>query len=379
MMSNDQFSIIGIESELYAWPKPPIWNGSHVYDKGALHLVKMTARKGSEQIVGYGFNGGTAATRPQQIFPRYVDEFRSQYIGKDPCDTASVSRLAENVKIYGPGGFHTQVIAAIAQASMDIRGKIEGKSIHQLLGGTQQKVRTYIAGGYYGKDKGMDALCEEMHRNTDEFHATAVKMKIGDQEAGLDEDMRRIEAVRRQIGNHITLMVDANCALTVEQAKAFLPALEANNIYWFEEPVGSHDYRGHREVRAAAKDHGVLIATGENGYHVSHFQQLMDCEGADVFNVDAAILPGYDPVMAVIREARTRGIKIAPHGAQDLHVHLADWIDMLEYYPAAVDPLRAELFLPHMDLEEDGTITVPERPGLGFKPNMKSLKRYRVQ
>lgn len=378
-MTKDRFSITAIESELYEWQKPPIWNGSHVYDKGALHLVRVTAKHKSEKIVGYGFNGGTAATRPQGLFPGYVDEFRPKLIGKDPSDTAAVSSFADNVKIYGPGGYHTQVIAALAQACMDIRGKIEEKSIHELLGGKKENVRAYIAGGYYGKGKGLDELRKEMDRNVHEFHATAVKMKIGDKEAGLEEDIRRIEAVRKQVGNSITLMVDANCALTVEEAQAYLPTLKANNIYWFEEPVGSHDYRGHHEVWAAAKDYGVLIATGENGYHVPHFQALMDRQGADVFNVDAAILPGFDPVMTIIREARTRGIKIAPHGAQDLHVHLADWIDMLEFYPAAVDPLRAKLFLPYLGLEKDGTIKVPNRPGLGFEPNKSLLKRYRVK
>jgi len=378
-MSTALFAITAIESELYEWPKPPIWNGLHVYDKGALHLVRVTAKAKSDSIVGYGFNGGTAATRPQELFPRYVDMFRPQLIGNDPCDTVNVSRLAENVKIYGPGGFHTQVIAAIAQACMDIRGKIEGKSVQQILGGKQPKVRAYIAGGYYGKDKGLDQLREEMDRNVHEFHATAVKMKIGDREAGLDEDVRRIEAVRKQVGKDVTVMVDANCALTTEAARAYLPALHENRIYWFEEPVGSHDYRGHAEVTTAAKDYGVLVATGENGYHVPHFQALMDCHGADVFNVDAAILPGFDPVMTIIQESRARGIKIAPHGAQDLHVHFADWIDMLEYYPGAVDPLRAELFLPPIHLEKDGTIPVPTSPGLGFEPNRGLLQRYRVQ
>ena len=97
----------------------------HVYDKGRLHLIKVTAKSGTEEIIGYGFNGGTAATRPLSIFPKFVDLFRPALIGRDVTDTAYVSRLAENYKIYGPGGYHTQVIAAINQACWDIRGKLE--------------------------------------------------------------------------------------------------------------------------------------------------------------------------------------------------------------------------------------------------------------
>ena len=380
-MSTQPFKITTVESQCYEWDKPPIWNGMHVYDKGRLHLVKATAKRGTEAVIGYGFNGGTAATRPLSIFPKFVDLFRPALIGHDVTDTAYVSRLAENYKIYGPGGYHTQVLAAINQACWDIRGKIDGKSVHALLGGTQQRIRTYIAGGYYGRDKGFDELREEMVRNINEFNATAVKMKIGDPEAGLETDIKRIEVVRETVGPDVTLMVDANCAFSVEKASECLPALQANNIFWFEEPIHSHDYRGHKVLRAMARDYGIQIATGENGYGAHYFQTLIDYEGADVFNLDVAILPGYEPALQVVEEALKADKLIAPHGAQELQIHIAASRDnglMLEYYPPAVDPLRGEMFLPPMVLESDGHVTVPTRLGIGFVPNWELLKHHRI-
>ncbi len=380
-MPTHPFKITTVESRLYEWDKPPIWNGMHVYDKGRLHLIKVTAKNGTEEIIGYGFNGGTAATRPLSIFPKFVDLFRPALIGHDVTDTVYVSRLAENYKIYGPGGYHTQVIAAINQACWDIRGKLEGKSVHALLGGTRERIRTYIAGGYYGRGKGVDELREEMARNIDEFNATAVKMKIGDPNAGLETDIKRIEAVRETVGADITVMVDANCALSIETAGAYLPALQANDIFWFEEPIHSHDYRGHKALREMAKDYGIRIATGENGYGLPYFQTLIDYGGADVFNLDVAILPGYDPAMQVVEEALRAKKLIAPHGAQELQIHVAASRDnglMLEYYPPAVDPLRGEMFLPPMVLELDGYVTVPSRPGIGFAPNLALLKYHQV-
>ena len=380
-MGNHQIKITHIESELYEWDKPPIWNGLHVYDKGRLHLVRVRAQKGTDEIVGYGFNGGTAATRPLHLFSMYVDLFRPQLVGRDATDTAYLAKLAENFKIYGPGGYHTQVLAAMNQACWDIRGKVEQKSIHQLLGGQQQRIRGYIAGGYYGRDKGLSELSEEMDRNVREFNATAVKMKIGDQAAGFDYDISRIEAVRKQVGPDITVMVDANCALTVEQAGAYLTTLKANDIFWFEEPIPSHDYRGHKTLNAVAKDDDILIATGENGYSVGHFQTLIDYDGADVFNIDVAILAGYEPALAVVEESLAYEKLIAPHGAQELQIHIAAARQnglMLEYYPPAVDPLRGEMFLPQMVLEKDGYVTVPDRPGIGFEPNWDLLTPHRV-
>ena len=380
-MSQHPFKIVAIESQLYEWEKPPIWNGMHVYDKGRLHLVKVTAESGTETHVGYGFNGGTAATRPLHLFPMFVALFEPILIGQDVTDTAYTSTLAENYKIYGPGGYHTQVLAAINQACWDIRGKIAGQSVHALLGGTQERIRTYIAGGYYGREKGFQELCEEMARNTTEFNATAVKMKIGDPNAGLDTDIKRIEAVRETIGPDITLMVDANCAFSVQTAVTCLPALQANDIFWFEEPIHSHDYRGHKALREVAHEHGIRIATGENGYGLHYFQTLIDYEGADVFNLDVAILPGYDTALAVVEETLAAETLIAPHGAQELQVHIAASREnglMLEYYPSAVDPLRGEMFLPPMHLEADGHVTVPTRPGIGFVPNWELLKHHRV-
>ena len=380
-MPTPTFKITTVESQCYEWDKPPIWNGMHVYDKGRLHLVKVTAKSGTEEIIGYGFNGGTAATRPLSIFPNFVDLFRPILIGRDVTDTTYVSRLAENYKIYGPGGYHTQVIAAINQACWDIRGKIAEKSVHTLLGGTQQRIRTYIAGGYYGREKGFNELCEEMSRNINAFNATAVKMKIGDPDAGLETDIKRIEVVRKTVGSDITVMVDANCALSIEEARAFLPALQANNIFWFEEPIHSHDYRGHKVLRETAQDYDIHIATGENGYGLHYFQTLIDYNGADVFNLDVAILPGYEPAMQVVEEALAAEKLIAPHGAQELQIHIAASRNnglMLEYYPPAVDPLRGEMFLPPMILESDGYVTVPSRPGIGFEPNWNLLKHHRM-
>ena len=79
--------------------------------------------------------------------------------------------------------------------------------------------------------------------------------------------------------------------------------------------------------------------------------------------------------------ALERGVSIAPHGCQELQLPLTAAVphgEFLEYYPVAVDPLRTEMFLPRMVPDEDGYVTVPERPGIAFELNMDLLDRYRV-
>jgi L-alanine-DL-glutamate epimerase-like enolase superfamily enzyme len=270
------------------------------------------------------------------------------------------------------------VLAAINIACWDIKGKALGKSIHQLLGGAQKRIRTYIAGGYYAEGKGLEELQEEVRFNVEEMHASAVKIKIGDPTVGLAGDMRRVEASRQAIGDDLTLMVDANCALDLDTSLEFARLLPDYNVYWFEEPLPIHDYEGHGKLAAES---AVKIATGENGYHLAHFKTLLDHKGASILNVDVGVCPGYDVAMDIAELAAQRGVSIAPHGCQELQLPLAAAIshgEFLEYYPVAVDPLRAEMFQPVLKPDDDGFVTVPDRPGIGFELNMELLDRYRI-
>ena len=333
-----------------------------------------------EGLKGYGWNGGTAAERPLNVFPPFVEYFRDLLIGRDPVNTREiVNDLGEKqIKILGPGGINTQVLAAINIACWDIKGKALGTSVHQLLGGAQSRIRTYIAGGYYAEGKGLEELQDEVRFNVEEMHAGAVKIKIGDPDEGVSGDMRRVEAARKAVGDDVILMADANCALDLQTSLEFADELGKFGVYWFEEPMPIHCYKEHGALREVSD---VKISTGENGYHLAHFETLLNHKGADILNVDVTICPGYDVAKDVTNLALERGVSISPHGCQELQLPLAAAVphgEFLEYYPVAVDPLRAEMFLPRMVPDEDGYVTVPNRVGIGFELNMDLLDRYRV-
>lgn len=277
--------ITEVTSEVFQWERPGIWNGSHYYGSGRLHKITVYTDEG---ITGYGWNGGTAADRPLNLFPGYVDYFRPLLIGRDPMDTRAVSTdLGEKqIKILGPAGINTQVLAAINIACWDIKGKALGKSIHELLDGSRKRIRTYIAGGYYAEGKGLEELQAEVQFNVEEMHASAVKIKIGDPNTGVAGDMLRVEAARKAIGDDATLMVDANCALDLKTSLEYARLLPQYDVYWFEEPLPIHDYEDHGKLAEAST---VKIATGENGYHLAHFKALLDHNGASILNVDVTI------------------------------------------------------------------------------------------
>ena len=73
--------ITEVISEVFQWERPGIWNAGHYYGPGRLHKISVLTDEG---ITGFGWNGGTAADRPLQLFPGYVDYFRPLLIGRDP-------------------------------------------------------------------------------------------------------------------------------------------------------------------------------------------------------------------------------------------------------------------------------------------------------
>ncbi|MEZ4777377.1 MAG: mandelate racemase/muconate lactonizing enzyme family protein [Bacteroidia bacterium] len=369
--------ITKITSEVFEWARPGHWNGSHFYGNASLHKITLYTDEG---ITGIGWNGGTAATRPQRIFPWFANFYRPLLLGRNPMDTRQLLQdlWVKQIKILGSSGFHTQVLAAIMIACWDIKGKAENKSVHQLLGGAKSKIPAYIAGGYYADKKDLKALQDEMLYNVEIMNARAVKMKIGDPRAGFSGDMARVAAVRDAIGPNVSLMVDANCACDLSTAMSFAKELAHYNIYWFEEPLTVPDFEGYKKLRAMSP---VRIATGENYYTLADFQMLTDRQGADVLNVDVAICPGYDVAVDVAHLAESKGLTIAPHGSQELQLPLVAGVsngEILEYYPIEVDPLRSKIFYPQIELDSEGYVNVPERPGIGFDLNMEVLNRYRV-
>tara|TARA_B100001029_G_scaffold172491_1_gene170301 strand:+ start:2430 stop:3554 length:1125 start_codon:yes stop_codon:yes gene_type:complete len=370
--------ITNIKSESFEWERPGIWNGMHFYGPGRLHKVTISTDQGIE---GIGWNGGTAAVRPNNFYSLYVDYYKTLLIGKNPLKTKSLTiNLGEKQnKILGSAGLHTQVLAALMIACWDIKGKVMGQSIHSLLGGEQKRVRAYIAGGYYAKGKGLSELKQELQHNVENLNATAVKIKIGDPNAGISEDMKRIEAARNAIGPNIDLLVDANCAFDLPTALSYATEMENYNVYWFEEPLAIHDFKAHKTLNASTK---LTIATGENYYTLADFETLIENKGASMLNVDATICPGYDVALKVAKLAQEKGLKIAPHGCQELQLPLVAAVsngELLEFYPPEVDELRKELFHPKLKIDKDGYVTVPDIPGIGFELNMDLLNRYRVK
>ncbi len=356
--------IVDITHRLYRWPRrKPIRNGMFTYTDVTLSVVKMQTDSG---LVGLGLGGVNTAL---------LEQFKPLLIGEDPFNVERLWHALWVPKLVGRRGTETRTISTLDIALWDIVGKAVGKSVHQLLGGYAERIPVYIAGGYYEEGKGLKELAEEMLENM-RMGARAVKMKIGG--VPIPEDVERVRVVRDTVGPDVDVMVDANNAYPAHEAIRVAAQIEKFDIYWFEEPVGADDYAGCARVAQATS---IPIATGENEYTRYGFRDLIQHQAASILNADANICGGVTEFRRIAALAAAHDLVIAPHGSQDIHIHLVTGIPnglVLEYYRDTVDPMWGKTFADPLMLDADGMLAPPERPGFGITLNEEALAPYRV-
>jgi L-alanine-DL-glutamate epimerase-like enolase superfamily enzyme len=359
--------IVDIVRESYRWPRrKPISNGKHTYTHAGLGVVKILTDEG---ITGLGIGAASG------IAGAVIDHLRPLLIGQNPLDHERLWHLMWVPKLIGRRGITTRAISTIDIALWDLKAKIAGLPLYRLLGGYADRVPAYIAGGYYEEGKGLKELAREMEENV-EMGARAVKMKVG--ALSIAEDVERVRTVRQAVGPTVKVMVDANCAYRSYQAIQLARRIEEYDIYWFEEPVAPDDYEGHARLAAQTS---IPIATGENEYTRYGFRDLIARGGVAILNADAQVLGGITEFMKVAALAQAHDLDIAPHGDQNVHVHLVAAISnglIVEYYRDTVDPLWRQIYRETLLLNADGTLSPPERPGLGLELNTEALAPYRV-
>lgn len=360
--------ITDISTDFYRWPlSKPIINGLHTATHGGVGFTIIETDAG---ITGFGLSGANPLTRAG------IEHLAPMLIGQDPLDVERLWHQMWVPKIVGRRGKTTQAISAIDIGLWDIRGKAAGMPLYKLLGGYRDRVPTYIAGGYYQDGKGLDGLAQEMLDNV-AMGATAIKIKIG--RVSIREDVERVKVVREAVGPDVKLMIDANCAYRYYEAIQLAKKVEQFDPFWFEEPVAPDDLEGHSKLARATT---IPIAAGENEYTRYGFRDLIAQGAVSIFNTDATVVGGVTEFMKVVALTQAHNLDMAPHGPQEIHVHLVAAIAngiFLEYYRDTVNSMWGEVYKTTLTLNEDGTVSPPNTPGIGVEPNYEALAPHRVR
>ncbi len=364
----------------------PIRNAYIDFSKMTASLVAVVTDvvRDGRRVVGYGFNSngryGQGGLIRERFRDRILEAEPASLLSDDGANLDGHKIWAAMMQNEKPGGHGERSVAVgtIDMAVWDAIAKIEEKPLFRLLAERKgleanPRVFVYAAGGYYYPGKEDGALRKEMRGYLDRGY-TVVKMKIGG--ASLDEDQRRIEAVLFEIGSEARLAVDANGRFDLETAIAYAKMLRQYPLFWYEEIGDPLDY----QLQAAMPEfYPGPMATGENLFSHQDARNLIRYGGMrpdrDWLQFDCALSYGlveYLRTLDVLNELGWSPSRCIPHGGHQMSLNIAAGLGLggNESYPDLFQPYGG---FPDGVEVENGTIVMPELPGIGFEGKSKLI------
>ncbi len=315
-------------------------------------VAEITSREGH---AGMGFGYSKRAGGPGMY--AHAKQVAPDLLGEDPSDIARLqTKLLWMGASMGRGGMTTQALTAFDIALWDLKARRAKLPLAKLIGAQRESVRLYnTSGGFLhtplDQVLGNVAACVERGIG-------GIKLKVG--QPDFAEDLKRVTAVRKLLGDGFPLMVDANQQWNRTEALKHCRRLEPLDLVWIEEPLDAYDFEGHAQL-ARALD--TPIATGEMLTSFREHAGLIEAGGCDWVQPDAPRVGGITPFLQILQLMDHRGLSLAPHFAMEIHVHLAatfprePWTEHFEW----LEPLFEERLA-----IRDGRMHLPDRPGHGF-------------
>jgi L-alanine-DL-glutamate epimerase-like enolase superfamily enzyme len=346
------------EGNLPHMPGRPRWNQFPVL------LVRVDTDEG---LTGWGEAFGfNVATATKEAIDRII---APMVVGEDAADIAGISaRINRAAHMFGRNGPFSYGLGGVDIALWDLAGKAAGLPLHRLLGGAARtRVTAYASLLQYTDAK---ATAE----------AASEAVRLGYRHVKLHEvEAASITAGREAAGASVDVMVDVNCAWTIDEALALAPLLSELDLRWVEEPVWPPEsYEALARLRRA----GIRTSAGENIGTVFDFNHFFKADALDVAQPDVMKIGGVTEMLKVLTLAEVFGVRTVPHAAMFGPGFLAT-IQVIASRPT--DALLERLFVdlndtlyPGFTEATGGTVTVPQGPGLGAEPDPDVIERYRI-
>lgn len=344
----------------------PESDGTAEWDSTTLVLVRLRAGKAR----GLGYTYAHECCAPlirEKLFPLIR--------GRNAMDNRLFrEQLNATVRNFGRRGIASTAIAAVDVALWDLKARLVGAPLAQLLGAVREKIPVYGSGGFtsYGEKQ----LRGQLEKWVDEG-ISMVKMKVG-RDPGADK--RRVQLARRAIGGEAGLFVDANGAYTQRQAQALAEEFSQQEVSWFEEPVSSDNLDGLRFLREHAPAE-MEISAGEYNYDSIQALRMLEARAVDVLQSDASRC-GITGFMQMAALCDSFDVPLSSHTAPALHAHLCC---------AAPRARHVEYFHDHVRIEQlffSGATTAHKKgflqpdlsqPGLGLEFKERDASRYQIK
>jgi L-alanine-DL-glutamate epimerase-like enolase superfamily enzyme len=354
----------------------PAWIPGFPMNQNRFTLVRLFTDDGVE-----GISAGPAMTNERDGLGNLIGPY---LLGEDPTD---IDLIQQRIREVGYLGWRNHWIEP---ACWDIKGKLAGKPVCELLGGAPREVELYAS---TGEVKSPEARIEEVQARYDEGFRT-VKLRVHEDEAS---DIRHVERVCAAMGDKMKIGVDANQAWRVTivadsplwdlaRAKRFADACAGAGISWIEEPLAMDAWDEQAALREYSK---VPIAGGE--LHTGGLPELrmMIRRGCyDIYQPDAIFTGGIAQTIEVARLCREHGVLYTPHTwtngigfAVNLQlVGAAGFADekALEYpyAPPGWTIEGRDGILEQPFTHTRGKLQMPTTPGLGISLDRRAMRRW---
>lgn len=298
-------------------------------------------------------------------------DYESYFIGEDPLELERHAAVLANIE------FHAGRPWPLDVALWDLAGKIADRPVWELLGGRVGSVRTYASSAVHRPIADM----VEVARRVTDLGFPALKVRFG--RADLADDVAVVRAIRDAIGDSIELMVDCNqgwrmpwdvrAPWGVDVATSVGAELAAERVSWMEEPLHRGDYDGMAELRRRVD---VPIAGGELTREPYEFAEMLRRDCLDVFQPDCVCTQGITGLRRLAADVAAAGRVFTPHtwgngigllaNAQLVAGTVGAPFLEFPFDPPEWTTARRDFLLTEtVEVDGDGWITLPERPGLG--------------
>jgi len=347
------------------------------WTQGPYGIVRVTTRDGGE---GYGQLSSYEPDITATVLHRQVAR---QVLGSDPARIDALVDRVIDANMKFPWSYVCRALAGVDTAIWDLYGKIKGKAVCELLGGTTAPFPVY--GSSMRRDISPEDEAARMVKLRDTRGFRAFKVRLGvptghDRDAAPGRTERLIPTVRKAVGDDIQLMGDGNSCFTPPKAIEVGRRLEDQHYFWFEEPCPFWELEWTAEVAAALKMH---VAGGEQDNDLAQWRRMIRMNAVGILQPDLCYVGGLTRAWRVAKMGQQAGKLVVPHSS---HLSLVTLFSL--HFLAAVpnagpfvefsieeDANAGErLYSPSLKVQ-DGKVKIPDGPGWGVKINPAWLEK----
>ncbi len=346
-------------------------------------FVRITDQDGNQ---GWGQVSTYHSDITCQVLHRQVAPY---LLGRDCSDLDDLLDLVTEREHKFPGSYLRRAMAGFDTALWDLRGKLAGKPVAELLGGTAGTIRAYASS--MKRDISPADEARRMQGLSAGKGFTAFKVRAGAEVGrGQDEWPGRTEEIiptmRRALPD-ADLLIDANSCYAPAQAIEIGKMLEDHGFCHFEEPCPYWELEQTKEVTEALD---IDVTGGEQDCDLPTWRRMIDMRAVDIVQPDILYLGGICRTLRVCKMAGAAGLPVTPHCANlslvtlfTMHLlraipnagkYLEFSIEGADYYP-----WQEGLFVEDPYAIEDGHARVSDRPGWGVEISPEWLARSHYQ